>query len=109
MNAMEIRSLRRICEVSYLIETAMNRKAGASEDLTVRMKRNVLNWFGHVERKNDERIAKKIYDGEMSSKRGRGRPQLTFKNTVPKNKDPPESMYEEIDDSGRGERGIQRP
>ena len=32
----------------------------ASEDVTVRMKKNVLSWFGHVERMSDERMAKKI-------------------------------------------------
>ena len=34
--------------------------AGASEDATVRMKKNVLSWFGHVERMSDERMAKRF-------------------------------------------------
>ena len=29
-------------------------------------------------------MAKKIYDGKVSGKRGRGRPRLTFENTVSK-------------------------
>ena len=29
-------------------------------------------------------MAKQIYDGKVSGKRGRGRPRLTFKNTVSK-------------------------
>ena len=58
--------------------------AGTSEDVTVRMKKNVLSLFGHVERMTDERMAKKIYDGKVSCKRGRGRPRLTFENTVSK-------------------------
>ena len=58
---------------------------------------------------------KNIYDGKVSGKRGRGRPRLTFENTVSKileegqvksMKTPPEGMYEEVDDSGRGERGM---
>ena len=32
--------------------------AGISEDVTVRMKKNVLSLFGHVERMSDERMAK---------------------------------------------------
>ena len=79
--------------------------AGASEDVTVIMKKNVLSWFGHVERMSDERMTKKIYDGKVSGKRGRGRPRLTFENL----RDPPKGMYEEVDDSGRGERGMKRP
>ena len=58
--------------------------AGISEDVTVRMKNNMLSWFGHDERMNDERMAKKIYDGKVSGKRGTGRPRLTFENTVSK-------------------------
>ena len=48
------------------------------------MKKNVLNWFGHVERISDERMAKTIYDGKVSGKRVRVRPRLTFENTVSK-------------------------
>ena len=44
----------------------------------VKMKKNVRSWFGHVERMSDERMAKRIYDGF------RGRPRLTFENTVSK-------------------------
>ena len=57
---------------------------GTSEDVTVRMKKNVLSWFGHVERISDERMAKKIYDEKVSGKRGSGRPRLTFENTASK-------------------------
>ena len=50
----------------------------------MRMKKNLFSWFGHVERMNDERMAKKIYDGKVRGKRGRGRPRLTFENTISK-------------------------
>ena len=40
--------------------------------ITVRMKKNVPSRFGHFERISDERVAKKIYDGKVSGKRGRG-------------------------------------
>ena len=52
----------------------VHRMAGTSEDVTVRMKKNVLSWFGHVKRMSDERMAKKIYDGKVSGKRGRDLP-----------------------------------
>ena len=38
----------------------------------------------NVERMSDEKMAKKTYDGKVSGKRGRGRPRLTFENTVSK-------------------------
>ena len=62
----------------------------------------MLSWFGHVERMSDERMAKKIYDGKVSGKRGRGKPRLTFENTISKIL----GMYEEVDDSRRGERSM---
>ena len=87
MNAVEMRSLRRIFGVSLadrIRNGDVHRMAGTSEDVTVRMKKNVLSLFGHVERMSDERMAKKIYAGKLSGKRGRGRPRLTFENTVSK-------------------------
>ena len=33
---------------------------GTSEDVTVRMRKNVFGWFRHVERMSDERMEKKI-------------------------------------------------
>ena len=33
---------------------------------------------------SDEKMAKKIYDGKVSDIRSRGRPRLTFENTVSK-------------------------
>ena len=53
MNAVKMRSLRRICGI-----------AGTSEDVAVSMKKNVFKFYAHVER--------------MSGKRSRGRPRLTF-------------------------------
>ena len=51
-------------------QSDMGEKVG---DLNVvRMKKNVLSSFVHVERMSDERMAKKIYDGKVSGKKGRG-------------------------------------
>ena len=86
MNAVEMRSLRTICGVSLadrIRNEEIHRMAGTNEDVTVRMKKNVLSWLGHVERMSDER-----------------------KRSRKKHEDPPEGMYEEVDDSGRGKRGM---
>ena len=50
----------------------IKRMAGTSEDITVRIKKNVLSWFRHIERMSDEGMAKKIYDGKVSGTKGRG-------------------------------------
>ena len=75
--------------------------AGNSEDVTVRMKKNVVSCFGHVERMSDERMTKKNYDEKGVVPLGRGRTRLTFENKVSKileenhvkcMKTPPEGM-----------------
>ena len=50
----------------------------------MRMKKNVLSWFRHVKRMSDERMVQKMDDEKVSGNRGRGRPRLTFENTVSK-------------------------
>ena len=67
MNAAEIRSLRRICGFSLadrIHDKEIHRMARTSEDVTVRMRKNVLGWLGYVERMSDERMATKNYNGK---------------------------------------------
>ena len=47
----------------------IQRNEGATEDFTMRMKKNVLSWSVYVERMSDERIAKNNYNGKVSGKR----------------------------------------
>ena len=87
MNAVEMRFVRSICGVSLadrIDNEEVHRIAGTSDDITLRLKKNVPSWLGHVERMSDERMAKNIYNGKVNGKRDRGRPQLTFENTVSK-------------------------
>ena len=67
INTMEMRSFSRIYGVSLADRTRNeDRQDGSnletSENVTVRIMKNVISWFGNVERMSDERMAKKIYD-----------------------------------------------
>ena len=44
--------------------------------------KNILRWFGHVERMSDERLVKKVYKSAMDCERGRGRPRKRWKDCV---------------------------
>ena len=79
------------------------------------MKKNVLAWLGHVERMSDERMAKEIYDGKVSGSRGTVETSVDLRKhsikdtggrSRKKHEHPPKGMYEAVDDSGRGERGM---
>jgi hypothetical protein len=39
-----------------------------------------LEWLGHVIRKNETRSVKKIFEGKLEGRRGRGRPRLRWIN-----------------------------
>jgi len=41
-----------------------------------------LEWLGHVVRMNETRCAKKIFEGKLEGRRGRGRPRLRWINDV---------------------------
>ena len=42
----------------------------------------VLRWFGHVERMENDRIAKRVYVGECAGSRSVGRPRKRWIDTV---------------------------
>ena len=53
--------LRKIDRVRYEVRRRCREKASVSE----RMDQSKLRWFGHVERMEDVRLAKKVYESEM--------------------------------------------
>ena len=78
------------------------------------MKKNVFSWFEHFEQMSEERMTKTISDGKVSGKGDSGTSVDLRKQNIKdtrgrspkKHEDPPEGRYEEIDDIGRGERGM---
>ena len=47
-----------------------------------RMERNVLKWFGHVERIGEERLVKRVYYSTLEGNRGRGRLQRRWRDEM---------------------------
>jgi hypothetical protein len=41
-----------------------------------------MEWLGHVVRMNETRSVKKIFEGKLVGRRGRGRPRLRWVNDV---------------------------
>ena len=50
--------------------------------LSQRVDRCTLRWFGHVERMNEERMAKKVYVSAENGRRDRGRPTRVWMDGV---------------------------
>ena len=60
----------------------VRKRAGIERELTSRVDQRVLRWFGHVERLNEYRMARKVLMAEESGGRVRGRPRLGWMDGV---------------------------
>ena len=58
------------------------RRAGIERELVSRADQRVLSWFGHVERMDDYRMARRVLMAEVSGRRVRGRPRLGWMDGV---------------------------
>ena len=53
-----------------------------SHDIVAVIKIRRLEWIGHVIRMNETRSVKKIFEGKLDGRRGRGRPRLRWIDDV---------------------------
>ena len=60
----------------------VRRRAGIERELVSRADQRVLRWFRHVERMNENRVARKVLMAEVSGGRVRGRPRLGWMDGV---------------------------
>ena len=60
----------------------VHRRAGIERELATRADQRVLRWFGHVERMDDCRMARRVLMAEVSGGRVRGRPRLSWMDGV---------------------------
>ena len=57
------------------------RRAMAVRDLSVILREGRLRWFGHVWRRDDQYVGKKVWNLRVGT-RGRGRPRIRWKDCV---------------------------
>ena len=60
----------------------VRRRAAIERELASRADQRVLRWFGHVERMDEYRMARRVLMAEVSGGRLRGRPRLGWTNGV---------------------------
>jgi hypothetical protein len=53
-----------------------------SQDIVTVIKIRRLEWLRHIIRMNEARAVKKIFEGKLEGRRGRGRPRLRWTNDV---------------------------
>ena len=79
VNVLEMKCLGSLVGVSRMDSVRneeVRRTAGIERELASRADQRVLRWFGHVERMNDYRMARRVLMAKVSGGRVRGRQRL---------------------------------
>ena len=79
VNVLEMKCLRSLVGVSRMDRVSneeVRRRAGMERELASSADQRVLRWFGHVERLDEYRMARRVFMAEVSGGRVRGRPRL---------------------------------
>ena len=85
VNVLEIKCLRSLVGVSRMDRVRneeVRRKAGIERELASRAVQRVLRWFGHVERMDECRMARRVLMAEVGGGRVRRRPKLGLMDGV---------------------------
>ena len=73
-----MKCLRSICGLTRLnrvINVDIRTRDELRFSIGMKVEKNILRWFGHVERMTDKQLVKKVYKSMMDGDRGRGRPR----------------------------------
>ena len=57
-------------------------RTGVRRELAARVDMNVLRWFVHVERMDNERLLKKVMNAKVNGRSARGRPRFGWMDGV---------------------------
>ena len=85
LNVFEMKCLRSMAGVSRLDRfrnEEVRGRTGVRRELADRVDMNVLRWFGHVERMDNERLLKRVLNAGVDGQRGRGRPRAGWMDGV---------------------------
>ena len=63
-------------QVIWVRNEVVRARTGVRRELAARVDVNVLRWFGHVERMDNERLLKKVMNAKVDGRNARGRPRF---------------------------------
>ena len=85
LHVFEKKCLRSMTDVSRLDRVrneVVGARTGVRRELAARVDLNVLRWFSHVERKDNERLLKKVMNAKVDGRSARGRPRFGWMDGV---------------------------
>ena len=77
-----LRGLLDIKRIDKVRNSRIRQLCGVTKGVDEKIDEGVLRWFGHVERMETDRIAKRVYVGECASSCSVGRPRKRWIDTV---------------------------
>ena len=87
LNVFEMKCLRSMAGVSRLDRLRneeVRERTGVRKELAGRVDMNVLRWFGHVVRMDNERLSKRVMNAKVDGRNVRGRPRFGWMDGVKK-------------------------
>ncbi|KAI5728881.1 hypothetical protein M8J77_001642 [Diaphorina citri] len=84
MNVAEMRMLRWMCGVTRMDRIRNTRIRGSVKvtEISKKVQERRLQWFGHVERREEAYVGKRVRRMEVSGKRNRGRPKMRYMDKI---------------------------
>ena len=77
------RSMTGVSQLDRIRNEVVRARTGVRRELTARVDiPNVLRWFGHVERMDNERLLKKVMNAKVNRRSARGRPRFGWMDGV---------------------------
>ena len=87
LNVFEMKCLRSMVGVTRmdrLRNEEVRERTGVRKELAARVDMNVLRWFGHSVRMDNERLTKRVLNANVDGRNVRGRPKLGWMDGVKK-------------------------
>ena len=85
LHLFEIKCLRSITGVSRLDRVrneVMTARTGVRRELAAKVDKNVLRWFGHVERMDNDQLLKKVLNAKVDGRSAKRRPRFGWMDGV---------------------------
>ena len=82
MKGKGLRSMTGVSRLDRVRNEVVRARTGVRRELAARVDVNVLRWFGHVERMDNERLLKKVMNAKVDGKSAKGRPRFGWMDGV---------------------------
>ena len=77
-----LRSMTGVSRLDGVRNEVVRARTGVRRELAARVDMNVLRWFGHVERMDNEQLPKKVMNAKVDGRNARGRPRFGWMDEV---------------------------